>query len=143
MLDAALPPTGLREGRTLSAEDQVREGYVPSNEQRATFGEAVRRLREARGWSQHDLAERLGLVDSAVANWEQGGGARSSNVAALENLFGLEPGHLGWILGQSRPPAIHSPEDAIKADDRIPEPHKRTLLAHLAEVRKLTAEAAG
>lgn len=110
---------------------------MPSNEQRATFGEAVRRLREARGWSQHDLAERLGLVDSAVANWEQGHGARSTTVVELETLFGLEPGHLGWILGHARPPAMHSPEDAIRADDRIPDDHKETLLGHLAAVRRL------
>lgn len=109
---------------------------MPSNEQRATFGEAVRRLREARGWSQHDLAERLGLVDSAVANWEQGGGARKATVVALEKLFGLEDGHLGWILGQARLPAMPEPEDAIRADDRIPEDHKETLLAHLAAVRR-------
>lgn len=74
-----------------------------------------------------------------MAGWEQGGGAREENVIALERLFDLESGHLGWILGQAPPPAMHSPEDAIEADPDISPGHKRILLAALAEIRRLAA----
>jgi transcriptional regulator with XRE-family HTH domain len=112
---------------------------VSTEKQRVTFGATVRRLREARGWSQNDLASRLGVTGGAVAQWEQGAtGPREQNVVQLEELFDT-PGQLGWIIGQGPPPAVHSPEDAIEADPRIPEHHKRTLLAHLAEIRRIAS----
>lgn len=38
-----------------------------------TFGERLKRLREARGWPQARLAEKLGVDESAVREWETGG----------------------------------------------------------------------
>ncbi|MFI6043341.1 helix-turn-helix domain-containing protein [Nocardia sp. NPDC051321] len=38
----------------------------------AEIGEAVRAVREARGWSQSDLAERTGLKQHAVSRLESG-----------------------------------------------------------------------
>lgn len=114
---------------------------VTTQQQRALFGATVRKLRLDKRWSQRDLAERVNVPDSTVAAWEQGGGAREHNVRALEAVFDLEPGDLGHLLGQAPPPTIQSPEDAIKADIGIPAEHRRTLLAHLAEIRRLEAEA--
>ena len=34
--------------------------------------QTIRQLREAQGWSQVDLAYRLGVTPSAVYNWERG-----------------------------------------------------------------------
>lgn len=107
---------------------------------RATFGAKVRELREARGWTQKDLAQRLGMSNGAIAGWEQGGTAKEPVVVRLEDLFELEPGTLGSILGYAPPPEVPLPEDAIEADATIPPEHKRTLLAHLAEVRRIVAE---
>jgi transcriptional regulator with XRE-family HTH domain len=110
---------------------------MTTQEQRAAFGATVRRLREARRWSQADLAEQLGVAPTTVAKWEQGGGARDERVRSIEAVFGLDGGALGWLLGQTQPPEMHTPEIALEADDSIPAEHKRTLLAHLAEVRKI------
>ncbi len=50
----------------------AREGYVRA--QRAyQIGEEVRRLREAAGLSQRELAERMGSSQSVVARLEAGG----------------------------------------------------------------------
>ncbi|KAA9374422.1 MULTISPECIES: helix-turn-helix domain-containing protein [Microbispora] len=37
------------------------------------LGRAVRVMREARGWSQNDLAREAGMTQSAVARFEAGG----------------------------------------------------------------------
>jgi transcriptional regulator with XRE-family HTH domain len=37
-----------------------------------TFGEKLRELREAKGWSQKELAEHSGQPQQSIANWEQG-----------------------------------------------------------------------
>jgi transcriptional regulator with XRE-family HTH domain len=37
-----------------------------------TMGERIRLLREARGWTQAELAERVGVSRGAVAQWEGG-----------------------------------------------------------------------
>lgn len=113
---------------------------MPSKQQRAKFGEAVKQLREAREWTQEELAERLGLAPGTIGNWELGGGAREANVIATEELFGLEPGQLGSILGQASAPTRVAPEDAIRADPALTEREKRAFLAALAEVRKITEE---
>ncbi len=113
---------------------------MTTQQQRDAFGSTVRRLREARGWSQQALGLKVGVTASAVTQWERGTGAREEHVRALEDLFEQTPGSLGWILGQAPPPAMHSPEDAIEADPDIPAEHKRTLLAHLAEVRRIANE---
>lgn len=116
---------------------------MTTREQRANFGRAARVRREERGLTQRELAQRIGVTESAVANWEQGTtGARERNVVALEDALDMERGELGWHIGQATPPGLHSPEIAIGADDKIPADHKRTLLAHLAEVRRIAAEEA-
>lgn len=111
---------------------------VSTEKQRETFGATVRQLREARGWSQSDLASRLGVTGGAVHQWEIGAvGAREANVVQLEELFGLASGTLGSHLGQAPHPEMPAPENAIRADSEIPPDLKRTLLAHLAEIRRI------
>jgi len=105
---------------------------------RAKFGARVRQERQALGWSQARLAEELSTAPSTVAYWEQGGGATEEYVDALEALFGLEPGTLGWMLGYKDPPSRLRTEDAIERDDNIPEGYKRVLRAALAEIRNQT-----
>ena len=57
-----------------------------------SFGLGVRRLREARGWSQEDLAEHSDLNRSFVGEIERGTVTPSLvTVAKLSQAFGLPP----------------------------------------------------
>lgn len=59
------------------------------------FGAAVRQLRDARGWSQEQLAEQAGLNRSYVGEIERGDVIVSlSTVAKLAHAFGLSPSAL-------------------------------------------------
>jgi len=56
------------------------------------FGLGVRLLREARGWSQEDLAEHSGLNRSFIGEIERGAATPSLvTVAKLSQAFGLPP----------------------------------------------------
>jgi len=54
-------------------------------------GERIRRLRQARGWSQYALAVRAGLVEGAVRHLESGRNRdpKLSTLRALASAFGL------------------------------------------------------
>jgi transcriptional regulator with XRE-family HTH domain len=57
-----------------------------------SFGLGVRRLREARGWSQEDLAEHSGLNRSFIGEIERGTATPSLvTVAKLSDAFELAP----------------------------------------------------
>ena len=57
-----------------------------------SFGLGVRRLREARGWSQEDLAEHSDLNRSFIGEIERGAATPSLvTVAKLSQAFGLAP----------------------------------------------------
>jgi transcriptional regulator with XRE-family HTH domain len=59
------------------------------------FGHGVRQLREARGWSQEQLAEQAGLNRSFVGEVERGEVTVSlSTVAKLARAFELAPSTL-------------------------------------------------
>lgn len=58
-------------------------------------GRAIVRLREDRGWSQYDLAARLGVSQVQVVHYEQGAHAVSvAMLLDLEETFQLRSGHL-------------------------------------------------
>ena len=61
----------------------------------------VKALREARGWSQRDLAARLNVMPATVAQWETGvNGLSLKNAVALADLFGCT---LDAVLGREPP----------------------------------------
>jgi transcriptional regulator with XRE-family HTH domain len=54
------------------------------------FGARLKELREAAGFSQKELAERAGLAQASVSNWEQNLREPSwSNVVALAAALGV------------------------------------------------------
>jgi transcriptional regulator with XRE-family HTH domain len=57
------------------------------------IGQRVRTLREARGWSQRELARRVGLTSKTISNYERGErGVKEpplSTVQALAEVFGV------------------------------------------------------
>jgi transcriptional regulator with XRE-family HTH domain len=62
---------------------------------RARFGERVKRLRKKRGWTQVDLADRLGLARSYLVDIEAGNRNVSLlNIEVIANGFGLSVARL-------------------------------------------------
>ena len=56
----------------------------------------IKSLRELKGWSQNDLAERLGISRSAVGNYEQG--IREPDFETLENLADAFNCNMSYLL---------------------------------------------
>ena len=60
-----------------------------------TFEERLVQLRKARGMSQEELAEKVGVSRQAVSKWETGAAEPStSNLLALAKLYGVDAGEL-------------------------------------------------
>lgn len=50
----------------------------------------IRELRQERGWTQLDLASKLGVTPSSVYNWEKGNwGPRAAQLRQLATVFGV------------------------------------------------------
>ena len=62
---------------------------------RTRLGQNVRQLREAKGWSQEDYADRAGIHRTYVSDIERG--RRNPTITVVEKLagpFGVPPGSL-------------------------------------------------
>lgn len=59
------------------------------------MGEKILRLRKARGWSQEELASRLGVTRQAVGRWESGTAKPDADkIIDLCDLFGVSADYL-------------------------------------------------
>jgi transcriptional regulator with XRE-family HTH domain len=66
-------------------------------------------LRRSKGWSQGDLADRLGIDRSRLGKWERGLYAPSlEELAFLASLLGATLDEL--VLGRESPPALLPPD---------------------------------
>lgn len=66
----------------------------------AVFAEAVRLRREELGLSQQDVAERLGVGQQAVSQWEAGASLpRPQRIAELASLYGVGVEELWKLAG--------------------------------------------
>ena len=80
------------------------------------IGEKVYQLRKAKGYSQEELAELLGVTRQAVSKWELGSSTPElESVVELAKLFGVTT---DYLLTDTQP----SPEKTEKTDwlDRLP-----------------------
>jgi transcriptional regulator with XRE-family HTH domain len=68
----------------------------------------LRQMRELRGWTQKDLAEKLSLPDTrTLRRWESGGAAPSLRYRArLCDIFGMGPEELGLISESQQPMTV-------------------------------------
>ncbi|MDO4797164.1 MAG: helix-turn-helix domain-containing protein [Coriobacteriales bacterium] len=56
----------------------------------SNVAQGIKSLRVERGWSQEQMAERLGVSRQAITKWETGAGAPDiENLAAIARLFGV------------------------------------------------------
>lgn len=110
----------------------------------ANFGEVFRSARVEQGISQHQIAETLGVRQSAVSAWEAGEAEPDREVVfRCEEIFELTPGSLSKILGygppvegaESRKTASKKPgiqpntRQAILLDPKLDKKGKDALLA--------------
>jgi transcriptional regulator with XRE-family HTH domain len=70
------------------------------------FGKRLRELREARGWSQRQLAERCGVPLRSEMNWEQG-----RSLPKLENVIDL-----AWGLGMTLDDLLELPTPSKRSE---------------------------
>lgn len=60
-----------------------------------TIGEKILNLRKARGWSQEELADRVGVTRQAVSRWESDSAKPDADrIIALCDLFGVSADYL-------------------------------------------------
>lgn len=60
-----------------------------------TIGEKILRMRKARGWSQEELADRIGVSRQAVSRWESDSAKPDADkIIALCDLFGVSADYL-------------------------------------------------
>ncbi|MBR2048082.1 MAG: helix-turn-helix transcriptional regulator [Oscillospiraceae bacterium] len=60
-----------------------------------TMGEKILNLRKARGWSQEELAERIGVTRQAVSRWESDSAKTDADkIIAVCDLFGVSADYL-------------------------------------------------
>src|SRR5690348_16770992 len=97
------------------------------------FNMRLRYERERRGWSQADVASKVGSDPKTVARWESGKSVpRPYHRQALGELFGLNPEEFGLISGRraiiplplpetgpsALPPAAVSDTAAVHRDEK-------------------------
>ena len=46
--------------------------------------------RKAKGWTQTDLAQQVGVSLTSVQSWEKGNGPRPRNIPRLAEVFGVD-----------------------------------------------------
>lgn len=58
-------------------------------------GDEIRRAREARGWTQQQLAQAVGVGPRTVGNWERGATVPKNRMGKLRQVFAVEPDQSG------------------------------------------------
>ena len=86
-----------------------------------TWGEQLAAARRARGFTQEELAERLGVSRQAVAKWERNAARPGpANARALRDLLGED-----FPAPPAPSPASPTPEPASPTADILPPPPPR------------------
>lgn len=102
------------------------------------FGRALGQVMSSRGITQVQLAEMIGMTQSAVSGWTRGKAEpAASTVFALERLLGVSPGFLSRYLGYlpiEAVSAVPTIEDAIQHSSALDDDFKRMLLAVYREL---------
>lgn len=69
------------------------ETWIPTE----TFGERLRRVRRAKHWTIHDMAEALGVPEKRYGNWELGTQPRDVADVA-RHVQAVTGADAGWLL---------------------------------------------
>lgn len=102
-----------------------------------TLGEKLKSIREQRGWTQSQAAERLGISSQVVSNYERD--YRSPDKETLTRIAKVYNCSVDWLLGVTdNPERIDSPSSSDKKDDK----EARMGLAFITGGEDLTEEEA-
>lgn len=98
--------------------------YDATPQQHETFGAYIKRIRIHRGWSQRELAERIGTSRDYVSQWETGNRKWSPQYAtAIADALGVKRSWLGSAAGRIVPDDGDLPvsETVRTAERELPE----------------------
>lgn len=108
--------------------------------------QSIKRLRAERGWSQEQMAEKLGVSRQAITKWETGAGTPDiENLAAIAQLFDVSVDSL--MFGDEQPKGDRKDEcyESITSVDMPEEKHydinvgcARAVTLHAVESEKVT-----
>lgn len=81
-----------------------------------TMGEKILNMRKARGWSQEELAERVGVTRQAVSRWESNSAKPDADkIIGICDLFGVSADYLLRDLSfGTEPHTVHLPQTEQK-----------------------------
>ncbi len=105
------------------------------------LGERIARARQAKGLTQKQLAQRLGIKRTTLHNWETERSAPRAN--RVNQLAGVLDVPLLWLIaGSESPPSVQAPElnetTAIEAKVRRAETLVNELSSLLVDIRAQT-----
>ena len=101
-------------------------------------GKRLRRLRRKKGWSQVDLAEKLGVHRMTLSRWEAGKGDPPLEVAtSMSEIFGVDP---DWLFEVDPEPRLARDEPSSGIRDDLLQHYP---LARLQKCTKPALEAMG
>lgn len=90
-----------------------------------TMGEKILNMRKARGWSQEELAERIGVTRQAVSRWESNSAKPDADkIIAVCDLFGVSADYLlreqyaGELENGTVPVQIHTKSSKASLEPR-------------------------
>lgn len=77
------------------------------------MGQRIRQLRKEMGWTQAELAEKLGLKDSVIAKYEKGRieNMKRDTIAKMADLFGCSPVYLMCMEDKHNDSTVLSQEE--------------------------------
>ena len=105
------------------------------------FGEALAEALATRGWTQRELADALGITQSAISAWKYGHAEPAPvTVFRIEQALGAEPGSLSMNLGFVPVGSDHSGGSSFEAvlanDPRLDDRARRVLRATYRELAR-------
>jgi transcriptional regulator with XRE-family HTH domain len=84
-----------------------------------TFGKRLIQLREKKGWSQYEAAERLGIKRPRYNSWENDiAKPRAEMLNAIASLYGVKPNYLLGFDESDQGINIDAPDWATSKDKR-------------------------
>lgn len=76
------------------SSSDLRPSWAEEGASTTSLGEAIRKARAERGWTQSELAGRLGTTTTTISRWERGRGRPRRRLYALAQVLEMPPAEL-------------------------------------------------